>query len=157
MVADTFPEAGPVPDEVRLRPCIPGPGDDAAWIRLNEEGYAGGPEFSALSPKDLELMRSESGFRLAFAQDDDAIVGLCHVDQYAQKHYINSLVVSPSHRGRGLGRALLCDAIATLRRAGEDRVRLTVFADNAPAVALYRSVGFTVEDVSSVYQKAAGS
>jgi|GEM_PF-481159 len=157
MVADTDPNPGPVPSGIRLRAYVPGPSDDAAWVRLNAEGYEGGPEFTSISPEDIELMRSEDGFGLTFAQSEDSSVGFCHVDQYAGKHYINSLVVSPTQRGSGIGRALLRDAIAQLHRAGERRVRLTVFAHNAPALALYQSIGFAVEDVSSVYQKERGS
>ncbi len=48
--------------------------------------------------------------------------------------------------GRGIGRALLAALVDTADRwLGLRRLELTVFADNAPAIALYRSAGFTLE------------
>jgi ribosomal protein S18 acetylase RimI-like enzyme len=44
----------------------------------------------------------------------------------------------------GLGRALVLKAIEGFRAAGLSRVYLEVTGHNAPAVELYRSVGFHV-------------
>jgi ribosomal protein S18 acetylase RimI-like enzyme len=54
--------------------------------------------------------------------------------------------VAAGSRGRGVGRALVGHALA-LARANPHllKVSLSVFADNAPAVGLYRSLGFTEE------------
>ena len=44
--------------------------------------------------------------------------------------------------GRGIGRALTAAAIDCARRAGYAQIELNVVADNASAIALYKSVGF---------------
>jgi ribosomal-protein-alanine N-acetyltransferase len=54
---------------------------------------------------------------------------------------ITALTVAPAARGTGLGRRLL-DGL--LDWAGATPVRLAVRPENTPAIALYRSCGFTV-------------
>lgn len=58
--------------------------------------------------------------------------------------FIKDLAVAPSWRGRGLGRAMLLSLAAELAARGAAHVDLKVMADNAPAVALYRSVGMRI-------------
>ena len=48
----------------------------------------------------------------------------------------------PAKRGLGLGRAMINESIRTLQQRGAGAIELTVYADNDPAVGLYRSVGF---------------
>lgn len=55
--------------------------------------------------------------------------------------YVQQLAVDEAERGRGLGRALLLEALHRLRDRGADRLSLTVYAANESALALYRSVG----------------
>ena len=58
---------------------------------------------------------------------------------------IVTLDVSPGHRRRGLGRKLMEHALRAIRAKGYRRASLDVDRDNAPAIALYRSLGFRVE------------
>jgi ribosomal protein S18 acetylase RimI-like enzyme len=55
---------------------------------------------------------------------------------------IQNLGVVPTHRGRGLGTALLLQALAGFRRAGLGRAFLEVTAQNDGAIRLYRRLGF---------------
>lgn len=48
-------------------------------------------------------------------------------------------------RRRGVGRALMTDAIAWAPTAGISRIELYVYARNEPAIKLYESFGFEVE------------
>lgn len=48
----------------------------------------------------------------------------------------------PAKRGLGLGRAMINESIRALMSRGAGAIELTVYADNDPAVGLYRSVGF---------------
>lgn len=52
------------------------------------------------------------------------------------------LVVASEFRGRGFGRRLVSSLLQWGRRSGATRAYLQVLADNAPARALYRSLGF---------------
>jgi ribosomal protein S18 acetylase RimI-like enzyme len=55
---------------------------------------------------------------------------------------IQNLGIAPSHRGLGLGRALLLQALHGFRRAGMGRTFLEVTAQNDGAVRLYHRLGF---------------
>lgn len=56
---------------------------------------------------------------------------------------LDRIAVLPSARRRGLARELLADLIAEAREAGSARMLLEVAADNAAAIGLYESYGFT--------------
>lgn len=53
--------------------------------------------------------------------------------------------VHPEFRGRGIGEALVRACLDKTPRKGITRIELDVRADNAPAIALYRKLGFAVE------------
>jgi ribosomal protein S18 acetylase RimI-like enzyme len=55
---------------------------------------------------------------------------------------IQNLGIAPGHRSRGLGRALLLQALQGFLRAGLERAWLEVTAQNDGAVRLYHGLGF---------------
>jgi ribosomal protein S18 acetylase RimI-like enzyme len=55
---------------------------------------------------------------------------------------IQNLGLVPGHRGRGVGTALLVQALHGFRRAGLERAILEVTAQNEGAIRLYRRLGF---------------
>ncbi len=55
---------------------------------------------------------------------------------------IQNLGMTPGHRGRGAGTALLLQAMHGFRRAGLQRAILEVTAQNEGAIRLYRRLGF---------------
>jgi ribosomal protein S18 acetylase RimI-like enzyme len=55
---------------------------------------------------------------------------------------VQNLGVTPEHRGRGLGTAMLLMALEGFRRAGLRRAFLEVTAQNEGAIKLYRRLGF---------------
>lgn len=66
---------------------------------------------------------------------------------------ILTLAVAPKARGKGLGRALLCEAIAKAGEAGADAMFLEVGRDNPAALALYRGLGFTDVGLRKAYYR----
>ncbi|HEY2437588.1 MAG TPA: GNAT family N-acetyltransferase [Solirubrobacteraceae bacterium] len=57
--------------------------------------------------------------------------------------YLAELYVTPSERGRGLGRALMETSIALARDSGADRIELGTADTDLAARALYESLGFS--------------
>jgi ribosomal-protein-alanine N-acetyltransferase len=66
---------------------------------------------------------------------------------------ILTLAVAPYARGRGLGRALLCAAIAQAERAGAEEMFLEVGSDNPAARALYAGLGFVNVGARKAYYR----
>ncbi|WP_291407110.1 GNAT family protein [Devosia sp.] len=79
---------------------------------------------------------------------DDEVVGWCDIcrDGSIGSGHVGSLGMGivASHRGRGIGRALIEAALAEASETFR-RVELDVYASNIPAIALYEKVGFAHE------------
>lgn len=79
----------------------------------------------------------------------DELVGVLtceHEGRLKVRHvaHLVGMMVADAHQGRGVGRALMGHALTLLRREPLlEIVTLSVSAGNAPAMALYRSFGFT--------------
>jgi len=83
------------------------------------------------------------------ALDGDAVVGWCDVvprPRETLRHGgVLGMGVAPSHRGRGIGSALLQQTIAASTGRGITRIELVVRADNHAAINLYRRHRFYLE------------
>ena len=92
--------------------------------------------------------------RLTVAESGDDIVGytLSTVDRgHAQ---LGRLGVVPTWRHKGVGRALLDDAMRAARARGAVRLTLCTQVDNAAARALYGSAGFEESDVRFAFLRS---
>lgn len=84
------------------------------------------------------------------AIDDNNLVGTvsCFREQGPKEQHkavIVAMYVVPEARGRGLGRALMIEAITRARAwPGVEQIHLSVVTSNTPARNLYTSLGFEV-------------
>lgn len=129
-------------------------GEDAASYRaIRLEGLAAHPEAFAASFED-EVVRDDAWFagRLAGSTvfggwDEDGglagVAGFLVPAGAKQRHkgILWGMYVRPQARGTGLAPALVA-AVLDHARGLVEAVRLTVVADNAPAVRLYAAAGF---------------
>lgn len=82
------------------------------------------------------------------AFEDVVLVGIValgreRMRKLQHKAFIWSMYISPEHRGKGTGRALLLEALKLARSVPALlQVNLGVNASNVPAIRLYESVGF---------------
>lgn len=104
----------------------------------------------ALEPKDLEVLSDPEGQIVArggqvlFVLEDGAPVGCCALMALADGGFeVAKMAVADSHKGRGLGRALMAACVDHARAAGAPRLYLETNSALAPALGLYRSFGFT--------------
>jgi ribosomal protein S18 acetylase RimI-like enzyme len=90
---------------------------------------------------------------LLVAELDGEVVGYVRVGRptplrvNAHVLQVQGLVLAERARGRGLGKALMRAAEDHARRRGARRLTLRVLGHNAPARALYSSLGYAVEGV----------
>lgn len=129
-------------------------GDEEELLRVNAAAFAHHPEQGSLGLEGLRQRMAESWWDpadLLVAEEDGRMLGFHWTkihpapDGEAPHGEVYVLGVDPEAQGRGLGKALTLAGLAHLRGRGVDQVLLYVEADNAPAVSLYRRVGFTHE------------
>jgi ribosomal protein S18 acetylase RimI-like enzyme len=107
---------------------------------------------AATTAAGREASHNNLGYRLLV---DDAFVGWCGTfnthafnPSAAPELYIHWLMVVAQSRRRGHAKSLLRHAISEGHRLGLDRVTLSTRAENYEAQALYRNLGFRLEDVA---------
>lgn len=65
--------------------------------------------------------------------------------------HITNIAVKAGERGKGIGKFLMSELIARAKNTGVKYITLEVRDDNAAAIKLYLSFGFTVEGVRKKY------
>jgi len=88
--------------------------------------------------------------RMQIAERDGVVVGYTVASVEAGLGYLRQIVVDPTARRTGLGRALFAAAATRLRALGAARLRLNVKEDNAAAIALYAQMGLRPDYRSAV-------
>jgi ribosomal protein S18 acetylase RimI-like enzyme len=97
-------------------------------------------------PVDVEARAARwdiEGALVAVAGDE--IVGSIHVDVSPHGFGELGMCVARGWRDRGVGSALVAEAIEWARERGLHKLSLDVFAHNARAIALYHKFGFVDE------------
>lgn len=119
-------------------------GEDGAWLLTTEAWRSVAEE-----RRYLRAVRRHADAAVYVVEDDGAIVGrlsLARDVHPASRHVADlGLMVAASHRRRGVGRALLGQAVAWAGTAAVRKLELHVFPWNEPAIALYESFGFERE------------
>ncbi|WP_114577380.1 GNAT family N-acetyltransferase [Saliphagus sp. LR7] len=145
-------------DDTDATPLIePATDDDlpalvSAWIALAGEQEAYGshirPEENREAIRDVLLAHTFDD-DLLVARIDDAIAGFASVSMEnglfeldVARGRLSNLYVTPAHRDRGIGTALLEAAEDRLRAEGADVLSLEAMADNADARRFYRANGY---------------
>jgi L-amino acid N-acyltransferase YncA len=112
-------------------------------------------------PVDVEERAAQfartAGASVVAVAGDGQLVGIIHVE--ASRHGFGDLgmLVRRDWRGRGVGSALLREAIVRARGAGLHKLCLEVFAHNEAGIALYRKAGFVEEGRRpGQYRRASG-
>ena len=145
---DTFP------GEVTVRGFRPG-ADDAAWLRLNAKAFAHHPEQGRMTAADLAARIAEPWFDPAgflIAEQNGTMIGFhwtkVHPEGLGEVYVLG---VDPDRHGGGLGRALTLAGLKYLYDRGLRTVLLYVESDNAPALAVYRRLGFSTWNTDVMY------
>lgn len=102
-----------------------------------------------------------SGHPQFVALAEGMVVGWCDVVPKARPALRHSGVlgmgVVGTHRGRGIGTALIDATLKAARAGGLARIELTVRTDNDRAKALYERFGFVVEGVCRRHMRIHGA
>lgn len=85
---------------------------------------------------------SSKGFFAVHGKETCGLVWCVLSDIEPQIAHIYQMWAAPTVRGQGAGRALLTQSIAWAKSKGAHHIRLSVTADESPAMRLYKSHGF---------------
>jgi putative acetyltransferase len=117
------------------------------FIRLNEVWITEHFEIEAMDrhlSDDPGRVLRESG-HIFSATIDGIVVGVAALFRDGPDQFeLARMAVDHAYRGQGIGRALALAALQQARDEGATRVTLGSNTKLAPAIALYRSLGFTV-------------
>jgi len=143
------------------RPFVPGR-DEEAWVDTNNRAFAGHPEQGGWTVGQLRQRMAADwveldGFLVADDPDGPGLIGSCwtkvHRDRAPVLGEIYVIAVDPRHHGQGWGRSLTVAGLESLSRRSVTVGMLYTDATNEAAVALYGSLGFTVDHVDRSYRR----
>jgi mycothiol synthase len=128
--------------------------DEQEWVALNAKTFAHHPEQGSVTRADLEQLETEPWFRadnFLVLRRDGRMIGYCWLKVEGDRGEFYVVGVSPDHQGEKLGSLLFDAGLARLRELGIHSSHLYVEADNAPALRLYRSRGFSQDSIDVQY------
>lgn len=144
-------------DEARVRAYRPSDADEV--VRVNAAAFAHHPEQGGMDAANLAERMAEPWFDpagLLVAPDGDRLLGFHWTKQHSPSlGEVYVVGIDPAAQGQGLGKLLTLAGLHHLRDRGVAEVLLYVESDNAPAVAVYRGLGFRhdAEDTHVMYAR----
>jgi RimJ/RimL family protein N-acetyltransferase len=116
-------------------------GEDELWLTYNRR--------ASDERRTVKSMRRDPNAAVFVAETPAGVVGRLSIarDGNPVSHHVAELglMVAAGERRRGVGTALMDEAIGWARSSGVTKLELHVFPHNEPAIALYRKLGFQDE------------
>jgi RimJ/RimL family protein N-acetyltransferase len=156
-----------VASDFAIRPAVPADADalvelaDAVageaegWLITDSSWRSAGEE-----RRYLRALRRYAHAAVFVAESADGIVGRLSVarDPHPASVHVADLglMVAAEWRRRGIGRALLEEAVEWARASGIRKLELHVFPHNEGAIALYESFGFEREGYRKAHYRRGG-
>ena len=113
--------------------------DDYAAVMALMSGTPGIAVRAADSPEAIGRYPARNPGLSLVAEEDDGLIGCVFCGHDGRRGYLHHVVVVPSRRGQGIGRALVARALDGLAALGIYKTHLDVFADNDAAVAFWQA------------------
>jgi mycothiol synthase len=153
-------ESPRVPQGIEVRTFEPGR-DESAWLVVNNRAFDNHPEQGGWIESTMQRRMREpwfdpSIFFLAF--DAGGLAGSNWMkihDAHGRDPRLGEIWVigvDPRMQGSGLGRALAIIGLDEVARRGITTGSLFVAAENAPALGLYRALGFDIHRTDRAYE-----
>lgn len=110
-------------------------------------------------PWSEDAMRSELGnpvARYLVLEEEGQVMGYVGTWIIIDEGHITNIAVHPDARGRGHGKALLLGLMRIAQELGVAFMDLEVRVSNAPAISLYRKLGFKPAGIRKGYYEDNG-
>ncbi len=147
----------PLPTERRPEVATRGfrPGDEDAWLAVNNRAFAGHHEQSGWTIETLRQRMRQPWFDaddLRLHERDGRLAAFCWTKRHDPDHgEIYVIGVDPDFQGLGLGTQLTLAGLDHLAAAGMTEALLYVAAENTAARAMYDRLGFVVDRIDRAY------
>ncbi|MBN1812458.1 MAG: GNAT family N-acetyltransferase [Anaerolineae bacterium] len=103
--------------------------------------------------EDTVRRRAAAAAHFAVAESAGQVVGYAEGELRLPIAHLNRIAVHPAHHGRGIGAALLRDALRAFWRQGAEHITLNTQSDNRESQRLYRRFGFEMTgDFATVWE-----
>jgi ribosomal-protein-alanine N-acetyltransferase len=156
MEMDLFelPESGPPSPRVApgylLRPATEN--DLPEYVELDRQAFRAPRPMSLAAAR--EKLASVSNFQVLVSEPDGRLAGFITLLRWPQATgAVDDIAVRPDLQRRGLGEAMLRWALAWFRQEGMRRAWLDVLLNNAPALSLYKKLGFAPGAAALTYRR----
>lgn len=117
-------------------------------------------KYFTVEPIDREILWNPEiildGGAILFARVDDEIAGTCALLRQGDRCELTKMAVTERFQGRQIGKKLILAAIERAREMGLSSIYLVTNSGLAPAVNLYRKVGFRVTHCGQSAEYARG-
>jgi putative acetyltransferase len=150
------------PRGLKLRAARPTDAESLAEL-FNQPGFRWGTaQMPFQSPEHIQtrLDKNAPGVTHILAEIEETIIGSAVLDRFTGRRTHAGGIgmgVHDAWTGQGIGTALMTALLDTADNwMGLQRLELTVYTDNAPALALYQRFGFTIEGTYRYYAFRAG-
>lgn len=121
-----------------IRPALMS--DSWRMAEIHATGFAHG--WDRLEMERMLLDRHVADVQVSQGLFGEIVTGFAISRVVSGEAELLTIALDPETRGRGLARPLLAEHAQSVRRAGAEVLFLEVAEDNAPALALYRGLGF---------------
>ena len=143
--------------QTSVRTFVPGK-DELIWLRGNNRAFSAHLDQGDWRLADLLARQAEPWFDPAgffLSETGGELTASCwtkiHTDESPPIGEIYVIFVDPDFQGQGLGRALTEIGLSHFQAIGLKRAMLYVDSTNTAAVAMYESMGFTVQLTDRAY------
>ena len=124
--------------------------DDDAFLSINHRAFAWHPEQGDLDKAGFAKLKKEAWFDsdgFLLYEVDNQLAGFCwtkiHLDHSPALGEIYAIAIDPNFHGRGLGKQMTEAGLNYLSSEGMKTGMLYVESDNAPALHIYKKIGFS--------------
>ena len=124
--------------------------DDEAFLAVNGRAFTWHPEQGGLNKAGFEKLKEETWFNLdgfLLYEIDDQLAGFCwtkiHKESSPTLGEIYAIAIDPAFHGNGLGKPMTEAGLNYLSSIGIETGMLYVESDNAPALHIYKEIGFS--------------
>jgi ribosomal protein S18 acetylase RimI-like enzyme len=126
--------------------------DEASVAALWREAFPNAPAHN-VPEEDIRRKLSVQKDLLLVALMDSRIVGTAMAGYDGHRGWVYYLAVSPAHRRRGIGTALMRHAEQALTAMGCPKLNLMVRGSNKEVLAFYEQLGYAADDVVTLSRR----